>query len=886
MTRTAVGLLSLGALIGAGPRAVAQAPPAPPSASPGAPDGDANAPPGRVQAPRLLEGAEAAYPDAARALRIEATVVLRLTVGADGAVQGAEVARPAGNGFDEAAREAALRLRFTPATRDGRPIKARILFRYEFRQPPEPAPSPAPAQAAPAPAQAAPPSPPPATPATPASARPPEPHPRQAPVEVTVRGRPTEAQQLVQSAEAVTVVDTRRAQKHSSDLGEIMARAQGVSVRRSGGLGSVARFSLNGLQDDQIRFFVDGVPLELAGYPSGIANMPVNLVERVEIYRGVVPARFGADALGGAVHLVSDRRDDTRLSASYQVGSFGTRRATAAGRYRHDPTGLVAGGSAFFDVARNDYDIHERKVVDDRGRIRLMTVPRFHDGYRAYGGSVEAGVADRPWAKRLFLRGFASTYDKELQHNAVMEVPYGEVTYGETMAGATLRYEQPLLPGLELDLIGSYAHRTTDFVDRSAWVYDWLGRRTSRRDPPGDVLPGELDGTAHDRTQWQHSGLARATLTLHLAPGHALRLSVAPTFTTRTGDERAQPDPGERDPLTARRELFTLVGGVEHEANAWPMAGTPAGEARDAARDDRVQNILFAKVYVMHASSEDVPPGGSAFRLLTRDTVHLGAGDSLRFRFFEWLYAKLSYELAARLPSPDEMFGDGLLVKPNLELQPETSHNVNLGPRLELRRTPFGDVTAELNGFLRESERLIFRAFIGNQERLYSFQFQDIARARALGVESQLGWVSPGRWVSLDGGITLQDVRNTSIEGRFVAVDGARLPNRPWLFASWGARSRIPRLIARGDELEPFYVGRYVHEFFRAWETRGARESKDTIRSQLTHGVGVSYSLRAGPARFSTTLEVQNLTDERVYDFFGVQRPGRTLSLKVTGETG
>ncbi|WP_437502729.1 TonB-dependent siderophore myxochelin receptor MxcH [Sorangium sp. So ce1099] len=876
-TRTAFGLLSFGASLGAGPRAAAQAPPPAPSTSPGAPGGQANAPPERVQAPRLLEGAEATYPEDAAARRIEATVVLRLTVGADGTVKDAEVVASAGGGFDEAARVAALRLRFAPATRDGRPVTSRILFPYDFRLPSEPAPPLAPARAAPAP-----PSPAPATsPST--STGPSVIRPRQVPVEVTVRGRPTEAQRLLQSAEAVAVVDTRRAQTQSSDLGEVMARAQGVSVRRSGGLGSVGRVSLNGLQDDQIRFFLDGVPLELAGYPFGVANVPVNLVERVEIYRGVVPARFGADALGGAVHLVSDAPDETRLSASYQVGSFGTRRVTAAGRYHHDPTGFVAGGSAFFDVARNDYLVDDRKIVDDLGRIRLEAVRRFHDGYRAYGGSVEAGVVDRPWAKRLLLRGFASTYDKELQHNPVMEVPYGEVTYGETVAGATLRYEQPILPSLDLDLVGSYAHRTIYLADKGEWVYDWLGRRTTRRDPPGDELPGEIDGRAHDRTQWQKSGLARATLTLRLAPGHALRLSVAPTFTKRTGDERAQTAPGERDPLTARQELFTLVGGIEHEANTWAMAGAPTGEEHDAARDDRVQNILFAKAYFMRSSSEAVLPGG-VFRPLTRDTFHVGVGDSLRFRLFDWLDAKASYELATRLPSPDEIFGDGLLIAPNVELDPETSHNINLGPRLELRRTAVGDISAELNGFLRESEDLIFRVFLHSQGELYSFQFDNVARARALGVESQLGWVSPGRWVSLDGGVTLQDVRNASSAGRFGDFEGDRMPNRPWLFASWGARSRVPRLLTRGDELEPFYVGRYVHEFFRAWESRGVKESKDLVPSQLTHGIGVTYSMRTGFARFSTTIEVQNLTDERVYDFFGVQRPGRTLSLKVTGE--
>ena len=34
----------------------------------------------------------------------------------------------------------------------------------------------------------------------------------------------------------------------------------------------------------------------------------------------------------------------------------------------------------------------------------------------------------------------------------------------------------------------------------------------------------------------------------------------------------------------------------------------------------------------------------------------------------------------------------------------------------------------------------------------------------------------------------------------------------------------------------------------------------------------------------SATLEVDNLTDAKVFDNFGVQRPGRAFYLKITGE--
>ncbi|MEM1097048.1 MAG: carboxypeptidase-like regulatory domain-containing protein, partial [Bacteroidota bacterium] len=108
----------------------------------------------------------------------------------------------------------------------------------------------------------------------------------------------TEASRIERSAQAVAVLDLVEERVQTADLGEVLARTEGVAVQRAGGLGSGTRVSLNGLSDDQVRFFFNGLPLGLAGYPFGIANIPVNLIERAEVYKGVVPIRFGADALG------------------------------------------------------------------------------------------------------------------------------------------------------------------------------------------------------------------------------------------------------------------------------------------------------------------------------------------------------------------------------------------------------------------------------------------------------------------------------------------------------------------------------------------------------------------------------------------------------------
>jgi TonB family protein len=71
---------------------------------------------------------------AAHNAKIEGTVVLSATIGADGFAHDIQVARALGYGLDELAVEALKRWTFRPAESQGKPVPAKInievLFRY------------------------------------------------------------------------------------------------------------------------------------------------------------------------------------------------------------------------------------------------------------------------------------------------------------------------------------------------------------------------------------------------------------------------------------------------------------------------------------------------------------------------------------------------------------------------------------------------------------------------------------------------------------------------------------------------------------------------------------------------------------------------------------
>jgi TonB family protein len=72
--------------------------------------------------PSLIYRSEPAYSAEATRARVQATVILSVTVGEDGKARDIQIRQGAGFGLDEKAVEAMRKWRFNPATHDGHPI--------------------------------------------------------------------------------------------------------------------------------------------------------------------------------------------------------------------------------------------------------------------------------------------------------------------------------------------------------------------------------------------------------------------------------------------------------------------------------------------------------------------------------------------------------------------------------------------------------------------------------------------------------------------------------------------------------------------------------------------------------------------------------------------
>jgi periplasmic protein TonB len=95
---------------------------------------DAPVPEQGVSSPaRLARGGTPPYPSGAREEGVEGDVVLELVLSTSGTVDSVRVVKGAGHGLDDAAVAAVRNYRFSPATKDGRPVRVRMHWTMQFR---------------------------------------------------------------------------------------------------------------------------------------------------------------------------------------------------------------------------------------------------------------------------------------------------------------------------------------------------------------------------------------------------------------------------------------------------------------------------------------------------------------------------------------------------------------------------------------------------------------------------------------------------------------------------------------------------------------------------------------------------------------------------------
>lgn len=671
---------------------------------------------------------------------------------------------------------------------------------------------------------------------------------------VTVTGK-SKTQKLREGALAVNAIDVRSMVSSISSLSGIVDRTTGVKVREEGGVGSDFDLSINGMSGNSVRYFIDGVPLDTKGSGVTLANLPVNLIDHIEIYKGVVPTWLSSDALGGAVNIVTNRKKTNYLDASYGFGSFHTHKADLNAQYVLK-NGLTIRPTLGVNYSKNDYMMRGVEVWDEGLREYVAADRRrFHDDYLSLIGQLEVGFTDKWWTDEFFVSASYNKVNKEIQTGQIQTKVIGEAERRSEAwsIGANYLKRDFLLKDLSASLSLSHTWDHSQAVDTAYRKYNWDGEyiKSSRN---------EITGRARTLRHFKRPlTIGRANLKYRFSDEHLLDLSYA---LNRTGNNRW--DDVDKTFEAANDVLAKHIIGLTYNQSLF---------------SGKLNNTLFLKDYVNHLNinQTDIPSVTGSREVQGSSTSNnFGGGIGIRYQIFEPLAVKASYEHSVRLPLARELLGNGTTIYANTKLEPEKSDNYNIGIFGTLKNNDH-TLSYEVNGFLRYVDNYI-QPQVSEKEGM--MQYVNVPAVHIKGIEGELRYDWQQR-LQVMGNVTWQDARDRQefkTDGKPSVTYNNHVPNRPWFYASAEAHYQFRQLFQKTDRLQLGIDYQWVHWFFLSWEGYGALDTKARIPEKNIVGANITYSWQNG--RYNVSLDCQNLFDATVYDNYKLQKPGRTLFAK------
>ncbi|HEU0306575.1 MAG TPA: TonB-dependent receptor plug domain-containing protein, partial [Lysobacter sp.] len=183
---------------------------------------------------------------------------------------------------------------------------------------------------------------------------------------------------------AVTVITREDIERRAPlSLPELLRGVPGVAIASNGGPGKVASTFLRGTDSDHALVLVDGV--RIGSTTSGGAafqDIPVEQIERIEIVRGPFSSLYGADAIGGVIHIFTRRPHDA-FDPSFNIGAgnYGTQRI-GAGLGGRGETSDGKGGWYQVHAAYESTDGYDSYRDNPDNPFDDFTLDPDRDGYR------------------------------------------------------------------------------------------------------------------------------------------------------------------------------------------------------------------------------------------------------------------------------------------------------------------------------------------------------------------------------------------------------------------------------------------------------------------------------------------------------------------------
>ncbi|MDR0714760.1 MAG: carboxypeptidase-like regulatory domain-containing protein [Bacteroidales bacterium] len=673
--------------------------------------------------------------------------------------------------------------------------------------------------------------------------------------EVMVVGK-SAARQVNETAFNVVAIDAKPLHNTSMSLTHALDRVSGVKIRETGGVGSRTQISLNGFSGRHIKIFMDGMPMEGFGASFQLNNIPVHLAERIEVYKGVVPIELGADALGGAINIVTRQTRNTYIDASYSYGSFNTHKSNLNAGHT-TKNGFLFQLTAYQNYSDNSYKVKSQLLdLSTNGySSEEYWFRRFHDNYHNEALIFRTGVVRKSWADRLLLSVTLSQEKADIQHANLMKIVYGGRERNSENIIPSLNYEKRNLiaPNLNFSLTANYSRSHNNNMDTLARQYNWKGEYRQKR-TKGE---GQYSMSEYDNQNFH----ATANLSYRITDKHYFALNNLFSDYSRKATDAAANSETSTAATFMRRTNVKNVAGLSYKFK-------PSEKWNASVFAKRYDVKVRGPINVSTVSSSTV------YEEQERPFSTSGYGIAATYYLLSSIQMKASFEKSYRLPSENELFGDESLETGHAGLKPENSDNLNFNLSYDKTLNKLHAVYLDFGLIYRNTKDYIRRQI---EQRYGGAFYTNHGRVRNFGIDGEARYFYKNTF-SAGGNMTLQNIRNMEqydSYGRELIYYKDRMPNVPYLFGNIDANYNLHKL-GKKNLLSFGYNMRYVHSFFRDWESEGG---DIIIPGQLSHDLNLTCTLNNG--QYNISFEVRNLADKILYDNYSLQKPGRSFLIKI-----
>jgi len=527
-----------------------------------------------------------------------------------------------------------------------------------------------------------------------------------------------------------TVLDTDLYADHVKTVSDALAESVGTQVRRFGGLGAFSTVSIRGSSAKQVQIYLDGVPLSRANNETvNLADLPIDSLDRIEVYRGQTPAGFGAGAIGGVVNLVTappSAVPQSEVRTAY--GSFNTAKLVASHSQRVHGVDVL--GHVAYLHSDGDFEFEERStqagtpptlVETERRNNELDSIAALVKARREIGPDLRLDLTSEAFFKDQGVPGIGRNQSDTASLRDLRSLNYASLSRSNAF-------------GRPLDL----SARLFGILQRS--VFD-------NRD--GDLFGVNQDVTSDDTALGASFDAIDHGSEWHV-PSAFLEIS-------REGfHSRDDVRPSEDDPTQSRLRIATVL---QEQIVAWP---------------ERVR--LIPTLRYEHLRDTFGPSEGQLGRAdIPRATTGRdlwGPSLGVQMRAADWLWLNGNLGRFERAPNLDELFGNRGFVQGNARLRSEEGINRDVGLRAVWCDMPWVDELAvEYAYFNNDIDDLIVLVQLSQQV----FRPENIGGARLRGHELGVH-ASLLEKLIVDFNYTRQEARNL---GDVPSQRGKQLPGRP-----------------------------------------------------------------------------------------------------------